>query len=108
MTAVAIHQAIDPNGTIYSITRFTEILTHNIMRSMIAGPVGECVGGHTMSEYRFYALTKDGHIGGPPALLDLADDEAAVAEAKKRLDRTPIEVWQLARRVIRVDPKKRV
>ena len=58
-----------------------------------------------MPEYRFYEFTEDGHIIGPPALIEFADDEAAVAEAEKRLDKTQIEVWQLARRVIQLKPK---
>jgi len=56
-------------------------------------------------EYRFYELSEDGHIAGPPALIELADDEMAVAEAEKRLDKTQIEVWQRDRRVIQLRPK---
>jgi len=56
-------------------------------------------------EYRFYELTEDGHIAGPPALIELVDDEAAVVEAEKRLDKTQIEVWQLSRRVVQLKPK---
>ena len=58
-----------------------------------------------MPEYRFYELTEDGHIIGPPALIEFADDEAAVAEAEKRLYETQIEVWQSARRVAQLKPK---
>ena len=58
-----------------------------------------------MPEYRFYELTEDGHIARPPALIELADDEMAVAEAEKRLDKTQIEVWQLSRRVVQLKPK---
>ena len=58
-----------------------------------------------MPEYRFYELTEDGHIIGSPALIEFADDEAAVAEAEKRLDKTQIEVWQLSRRVVQLKPK---
>ena len=58
-----------------------------------------------MPEYRFYELTEDGHIAGPPALIELVDDEAAVVEAEKRLDKTQIEVWHRDRRVIQLRPK---
>lgn len=58
-----------------------------------------------MPVYRFYALTADGHVIEPPALVEFADDEAAVAEAEKRLDKTPVEVWQLARLVAHLKPK---
>lgn len=58
-----------------------------------------------MPEYRFYEFNKDGHVIGPPALVEFADDEAAVAAAKRQLDKNPIEVWQAARRVIQLWPK---
>jgi hypothetical protein len=56
-------------------------------------------------EYRFYELTEGGHIIWPPPLIEFSDDKAAVAEAEKRLYKTQIEVWQLARRVVQLKPK---
>jgi hypothetical protein len=58
-----------------------------------------------MLEYRIYTVKKDGHLAGLPAVIECQNDEAAVAEAKQRLDRLVVEVWQGARVVIRLEPK---
>jgi hypothetical protein len=56
-------------------------------------------------EYRFYSLKSGGHIAGPPVDLELPDDASAIAEAKQRLDRYAIEIWQGTRVVGHLDPK---
>jgi hypothetical protein len=75
------------------------------MRHLVAWQDWLAYGGCAVPEYRFYELTEDGHIVGPPALIELADDEAAVAEAEKRLYKTRVEIWQRDRRVIQLRPK---
>jgi hypothetical protein len=55
-----------------------------------------------MPDYRLYTLKNDGHIAGPPKILQCADDQEAIAEAKKLLDGLDIEIWQGARVVIRL------
>jgi hypothetical protein len=52
-----------------------------------------------MSEYKFYLIREDGHIGSPPTALDLPNDDAAFQEAKKVLNGRDIEIWQGARLV---------
>ena len=59
-----------------------------------------------MPGYRLYTFEKDGHIATPPREFDCSDDLAAVQEAKKVLDGHAIEVWEKARLVIRLQPKR--
>jgi hypothetical protein len=56
-----------------------------------------------MPLYRFYTIGEDGHIVGMPAAIECPDDDAAVEEAKRRIHAHAIEIWDLARRVARVD-----
>lgn len=55
-----------------------------------------------MPEYRFYKIRTDGHIAGPPPLVDLPDDSAAILEAKKVVEDLDIEIWQGSRLVARI------
>jgi hypothetical protein len=59
-----------------------------------------------MPEYRFYLMDKRGHIDRPPVTQDLPDDDAARAEAKQLDDDHAVEIWQGARIVAHLDPKK--
>jgi hypothetical protein len=57
-----------------------------------------------MPLYRFYKVTKDGHFTVLPDAVECCDDEAAVEAARTRTTKTcAIEIWDLARRVGRVD-----
>ena len=58
-----------------------------------------------MPEYRIYTVKKDGHLAGPPTVVDCLDDETAVNEAKQLLDELIVEVWQGARVVKRLEPE---
>jgi len=58
-----------------------------------------------MPEYRIYTVKKDGHLIGPPKVVECPNDEAAVTEAKQLLDGLVIEVWQGPRVVMRLEPK---
>jgi hypothetical protein len=58
----------------------------------------------TVSDYRFYTLTEDGRIAGPPGNYWLPDDAAAVKRAKLIINEKPIEVWQGDRVVARLVP----
>ena len=52
-------------------------------------------GGAAMAEYRFYPIQKDGHLLGPPKIMNLPDDDAAIKAAKGLYDERPLEIWQL-------------
>jgi hypothetical protein len=56
-----------------------------------------------MPEYRFYILGADGRISQPAVLAECRDDEEAIAHAKRLADDVSVEVWQAARRVIRLE-----
>ena len=57
-----------------------------------------------MSAYRIYELTADNHVAAPPTTVDCPDDAAAIETARERLDHRTIEVWQVDRCVIRMQP----
>ncbi|MGY4368650.1 hypothetical protein ACVW1A_004715 [Bradyrhizobium sp. LB1.3] len=57
-----------------------------------------------MAEYRLYRFDKDGHIQGPPVIVDCEDDDAAVTQAKQYVDGVAIQVWDRARCVAVLPP----
>jgi hypothetical protein len=59
-----------------------------------------------MPVYRFYTITKNGHIDQPPVTRDLPNDKAAHEKAKQVLDGHDIEIWQAARLVAYLVPDK--
>ena len=60
-----------------------------------------------MPEYRFYAITKDGHIDSPPINRDLPDDGGALKAAKELINGRDIEIWQGTRIVAYVVPDQK-
>jgi hypothetical protein len=58
-----------------------------------------------LSDYRFYTLTEEGRIAGPPGNYWLPNDAAAVKRAKLIIHEKPIEVWQGDRVVVRLNPE---
>lgn len=50
-----------------------------------------------MPEYRLYKIGPDGHIAGPPPVVECQDDLIAIKEARKLLDGHDIEIWQGSR-----------
>jgi hypothetical protein len=52
-----------------------------------------------MALYRIYATDEAGHITTPATVIECADDEQAVAEAKALDLGMRIEVWQGSRQV---------
>jgi hypothetical protein len=60
-----------------------------------------------MPKYRFYSIDRKERLVRRPLFLECANDADAIAEAKQRLNRYTVEVWQLTRRVIRLDPRQK-
>jgi hypothetical protein len=58
-----------------------------------------------MAVYRFYRITHDGHVDGPPIVWEGAADESALKQAKQYVDGHDIEVWHDARRVAFLTPE---
>jgi hypothetical protein len=57
--------------------------------------------------YRIYVLDQAGYFTRPPHLVVCDDDKQATHFAHLYyLDGQPIEVWEEARRVVRLDPHK--
>ena len=55
-----------------------------------------------MPEYRFYIIEKDCRVAGLPRTVLCRDDNEAIEEAKRTLHST-VEIWSLARRVVRLE-----
>ena len=47
-----------------------------------------------MPHYRFYRLNGEDHIAGPADIVECADDDAALALCKQKLDGKDLEVWE--------------
>ena len=59
-----------------------------------------------MTAYLCYCVDPDGHVGGPPGIIECPDDHAAIEAAKALVNGNAIEVWDRMRRVIRLEPKR--
>jgi hypothetical protein len=60
---------------------------------------------HIVPEYRFYKMSKDGHIVGSPTDYELPNGASALKEAKQFTDGHAVEIWQGARIVAHLDPE---
>ena len=58
-----------------------------------------------MAHYRLYQLDPKNHIVGPPDVIECASDQEAVTLAEQDLNGLAVEVWDGARKVIRLEPK---
>ena len=56
-----------------------------------------------MVDYRIYVLNADDHVVTPPHIFKCADDGEAVHLAWQYVDRTPVEVWDGATFVARLE-----
>jgi hypothetical protein len=55
-----------------------------------------------MPDYRLYAVNKENHLEGPPAVLFCANDAEAIVKAGWLTYDCDIEVWEANRRVRRL------
>jgi hypothetical protein len=58
-----------------------------------------------MPVYRFYFLDSDGYFVDPAIVVEFPNDRRAIQAAQELLDQKAVEVWHLARVVIRLYPK---
>ena len=54
-----------------------------------------------MPAYRIYRTTPDGHIVGPPLVIECADDEVATGKAARAANGSAAELWEGARLIVR-------
>jgi len=62
----------------------------------------------SVPHYRIYPLNPDGHIAGPPYVVECADDQEAVAKAAFAVRGKDAALWECDRIIARfpsVDPK---
>lgn len=55
-----------------------------------------------MPAYRMYFLDAEGRVFRPPEILECADDQEAIEQAKKFVDGLDIEVWESSRVVAKI------
>jgi hypothetical protein len=58
-----------------------------------------------MTHYRIFTFDKNEHVSKPPEVFEFSGDQVAIDRANLLLGRQAIEVWDGARRVIRLPPK---
>jgi len=59
-----------------------------------------------MGIYRAFPVSQDGHVIGPAVVIEAPSDEEAVGHAQQAADakEQPVEVWQSARYLTRLEP----
>jgi hypothetical protein len=55
-----------------------------------------------MSHYRVYFVSDDGHISGPPHVIECEDDQEAIGKAAQLTNGRSVELWQGARFIVRL------
>ena len=68
------------------------------------GALGRGALGAHMLAYRVFTFDEDTHIVGVPAIIECENDQAAIEAAKQLLNGKALEIWQLNRRVARLEP----
>jgi hypothetical protein len=59
-----------------------------------------------MVVYRLYTLDRGAHITNPPRIVECADDDDAIHQAKQFLDGKDLELWDEGRCVARLTHKE--
>jgi hypothetical protein len=59
-----------------------------------------------MLTYRVYVVDAEGHVFGPPYIVQCGDDDEAVRQAHQYLEGKPVEVWRDAKRVARLERER--
>ena len=94
-----------------------ELLLHNLIPALskdVAPSVARFYlqkyprgGACTVPAYRIYSFGGDGHIAGPPAVIECDSDAEIIAKAKELLNGFDIEVWDGPRIVAKVPSANR-
>ena len=58
-----------------------------------------CCGGIFVPHYRIYDVSPDGHVLGPPKLIECDNDQEATQKAAQTVDGFDVEVWCRDRRI---------
>jgi hypothetical protein len=54
-----------------------------------------------MPAYRIYVLTTDGHIAGPPQVIERENEQEAIGKAAQLANGKAVELWEGARLIAR-------
>jgi len=57
-----------------------------------------------MLDYRLYQIDCEGHVVGPPRIVQCERDEVAMTQARKYVEGRAIEVWRGGERVGVIPP----
>ena len=63
-------------------------------------------GGQIVRSYRLYVLDRDGHVKEAPQIIECKDDDEAIQRARQSLAGKPIEIWDGARIVGKLQPNE--
>ena len=61
--------------------------------------------GMVMATYRIYLLDTEGHVVVPARIVECADDQEAVSQARQFVDGKLIEVWRETKLIAKIEPK---
>lgn len=62
------------------------------------------IGRRLMTAYRIYLLDAEDHVSGPPQVVECADDQEATHQARRCLVAKPVEIWNEAKLIARLEP----
>jgi hypothetical protein len=68
----------------------------------VPGPPALKAKGAAMPEHRIFTIGPDGHFIGVPKIAEFADDKEVVETAMRTANGADIEIWNLARLVVRL------
>ena len=54
-----------------------------------------------MPHYRVYFVADDGHISGPPQVIECADEQEAIGKAAQAANGKVVELWDGKRLIVR-------
>jgi hypothetical protein len=54
-----------------------------------------------MPHYRVYFVADDGHISGPPHVIECADEQEAIGKAAQAANGKVVELWDGKRFIVR-------
>jgi len=63
------------------------------------------VGRGALATYRIYLLDTEGHVAIPARIVECADDQEAIAQARQFVDGKLIEVWRETKLIAKLEPE---
>jgi hypothetical protein len=87
-----------------TLSQFVHIGCSEVLRCIKIGRASNW-GAEIMTTYRIYVVNPEGHVTDPPQIVECADDQEAMRQARQYLDSKPLEVWDGSKRVGSLKPR---